>query len=130
MRVAQLSRKGWIARLTPWFSTEKATVVHEFNELRITQARLIIGHGHRLRDVTGLYLLNGIKLAEVFLDLASTPGKIHSFDWECSRFQHCSLPPDHAHTPTRWVWEYFNIPVMQYAKDKTGRRLLFLQSSA
>src|SRR5712664_3881018 len=80
MHCAELSRKGWTARLAPWFSAEKPTVLDEFLELCITQARLIIRHRHRLRNVTGLYQGNPIKLAEVFLDLACAPGKVEPFD--------------------------------------------------
>ncbi len=55
-------------------------MLDEFPEAPVTQSSLIIGHGHRLRNITGLYLDNTIKLTEAFLDLARTPGEVETFD--------------------------------------------------
>src|SRR5215467_9363336 len=89
---AELSRKGWIARLTPRFSAEESAILDEFPKLRVTYSMLIIGDCHRLRDVAGLYLGDPYKPAEIFLDLARTPGKIEPFDWQCGSFHRCYLP--------------------------------------
>src|SRR5216683_1444657 len=91
MHFAELSRKGWTARLAPWFSAEEPAILDEFPELDITQSIFIIGDSHRLRDVAGLYLGNTIMLAEVFLDLASTPGKVETFDWQRGSFHRLYL---------------------------------------
>ena len=91
MRCAELSRKGWIARLAPRFSAEKPTILDTFSQLWIAQAGFIIGDSHRLRTVAGLCLGNTIKLAEVFLNLARTPGKVESFDWQRDSFHRVYL---------------------------------------
>src|SRR5215471_5373624 len=78
MQCTELSRKSRVARLAPWLSTEKSTILDTFPKLCIAQSGFIIGHGHRLRNITGLNHRNPIKLAEIFLDLTRTSGEVET----------------------------------------------------
>src|SRR5262249_17641618 len=64
------------------FPASKATVFDEIAQYVLANMRLIKGHGNRLRDVAGVYLLNRRQRSQSLLDTPRTGREVQPLDGE------------------------------------------------